>query len=289
MLSHLPTPRIILETLFPHLKVAAGYARQIQAKIAARPAKEADSFFAAALSDADLSIQTMIEVVLLGTFPDLRFYGEEHEQSYNTKYFRAIDLGSEHDYLVTLDPIDGTRFYLDGHSNYQIILSVLNWDEFEAVIALTPAQNTYCYALRGEGCWQGSLDTDFAACQPLRIGATSPTILLGWGMEAIAPRLRHHYSVIAVATDYSPDLQIPTVNGILNGELAGAVLRSGSWIDSAALAFMAQEAGCIVTALDGNPPLPLHRCSDYRRSGLLVAASSSVHQHLLAAVQGVTM
>jgi 3'-phosphoadenosine 5'-phosphosulfate (PAPS) 3'-phosphatase len=34
-------------------------------------------------------------------------------------------LGDKNDYLVTLDPIDGTQFYLDGHSNYQIILSVL--------------------------------------------------------------------------------------------------------------------------------------------------------------------
>ncbi|MBV8883239.1 MAG: inositol monophosphatase family protein [Chroococcidiopsidaceae cyanobacterium CP_BM_RX_35] len=284
-MSKTPTPRLVLETLFPYLKVAAAYARQIQSQIAARPAKEAASFFGAALSDADLSIQTLVEVALLGTFPTIRFYGEEYKQSYNTKYFRAIALGAKDDYLVTLDPIDGTQFYLDGHSNYQIILGVLNWDEFEAAIAISPALGTYCYALRSEGCWQGTLDTNLEACRPLRLGETSSTILLGWGMESLGAKLSEQYTVISVATSYSKNYQIPNFNGMLNGELAGAILRVGKFIDGAALAFLAQEAGCIVTTLTGELPPPLHACENYERPGLVIAASASVHQHLLEAMQ----
>lgn len=142
-MSNTLTPRLVLETLLPQLKVAAAYARTLQPQIAALPAKEeGNNFFAAALTDADMAIQNLIVVALLGTFPQIRFYGEEYEQSRNTKYFRAIALGSKENYLVTLDPIDGTQFYLDGHFNYQIILSILNWDAFEAVIALSPALNT---------------------------------------------------------------------------------------------------------------------------------------------------
>lgn len=281
-----PSPRLILETLFPHLKVAAGYARHIQSRIAARPSKDVDSFLGAALSDADLSIQTLVEVALLGTFPHLRFYGEEYEQSYNTKYFRSITLGDEQDdYLITLDPIDGTRYYLDGHSNYQIILGVLNRDEFEAAIAITPALHTYCYALRGAGCWQGRLDEDLDAAIPLRVEDPKPAILLGMGMEAMTSGLIDHYQVIAVSTSYSDAMQIPNVNGMLNGELSGAVTRGGKFIDGAALAFMAQEAGCIVTTLTGAPPPPLYACENYGRSALLIAASPSVHQHMVAAAQ----
>lgn len=285
-----PTPWGIIKALFPHLRVAAAYASHIQSRIVARPAKGGfDSFFGAALSDADLSIQTMVEVALLGTFPDICFYGEEYEQSYNTKYFRAIDLGSKDDYLVTLDPIDGTRFYLDGHHNYQIILTVLNWDEFEATIALTPAQGTYYYALRGQGCWQGSLDGGLESAQPLTIGTIGTTILLGWGMEALAPSLRERYHVIDVATSYSTTVQIPNVNGMLSGELAGAVIRAGKFIDGAALAFLAQEAGAIVTTLTGEPPPPLYTCRNYERPGLIIAASPAVHEHLLAAVRQVNL
>lgn len=281
-----PTPRQILETLFPYLKAAARYAYQIQSRIAARPEKEGyESFLGAALSDADLSIQTMIEVALLGTFPDIRFFGEEFDQSYNTKYFRAITLGEKDDYLVTLDPIDGTRYYLDGHDNFQIILAVLNTDEFEAVMALTPAQNTFTYALRGEGCWQGALDDDFDDCDRLQLGKNAPVILLGWGMEWLSPKLQDQYLVIDIATSYSQDIQIPNVNGLLQGEVAGVIVRSGKFIDTGALAFMAQEVGCIVTTFEGTPPPPLDQCENFERPGLVIAVSESVHQDLLEAVR----
>lgn len=281
------TPRLILETLLPHLRVAAAYANQIQTQIVALPSKAGyDNFFATALSDADLSIQTFVEVALLGLFPDIRFYGEEYEKSYNTKYFRSIDLGPKDDYLITLDPIDGTRFYLDGHTNYQIILSVLNWDEFEAAIAISPGENVYYYGLRGQGTFQGSLEHNLDACRPLRVEAgTNRTIVLGWGMEALAPSLQAHYNVVDVANSYSKDKQIPSFSGVLSGEVVGSVNRAGQFIDSAALAFLAQEAGCVVTTLDGNPLPPLHACENYRRTGVITAASPTIHQDLLEAAR----
>ncbi|MBD2728852.1 inositol monophosphatase family protein [Nostoc sp. FACHB-892] len=282
-----PTTRLILETLLPHLKVAAGYARFLQPKIAALPAKEQGNFFSAALTDADVAIQNLVEVVLLGTFPDIRFYGEEYESSNNTKYFRATELGLEGDYLVTLDPIDGTKFYMDGHSNYQIILSILNSDDFEAVLAISPAQNIYFYALRGEGAFKGTLEMSLETCAPLHITSTKPSILLGWGMNFIAHLLKDRYQVIDIETDYSSDIQIPNLNGILSGDLSGAVIKSGKFIDGAALAFIAREAGCIVTTLDGSTLPPLHTCRNYSLPGLIIAASKSVHQDLLKAMQSV--
>lgn len=283
-MSPIPTPRQILATLLPSLRLAAAYARQIQPQIARRPAKAADSVFGAALSDADLSIQTLVEVAMLAHFPHLRFYGEEYEQSYNTKYLRAIALGPADEYLIALDPIDGTQFYLDGHNNYQIILSVLNTDDYEAAIALTPAQDIYYYALRGHGCWYGPLSADLDGCQPLRIQNPPPTILLGLGMEKYAPALRDRYTVIDIATHYSPTRQVPNVNGILNGDLAGVIIRNGNFIDGAALAFMAQEAGAIVSTHAGLPPPPLADCPTYRRPGLIIAASPTVHQDLCQAI-----
>jgi fructose-1,6-bisphosphatase/inositol monophosphatase family enzyme len=280
-----PTPRLILSTLLPQLRVAAAYARQIQPKIAALPAKESgDNFFAAALSDADLAIQNLVEVALLGTFPEIRFYGEEYEISSNTKYFRALDLGANGDYLVTLDPIDGTRFYLDGHSNYQIILSILNADCFEAAIAISPSEHVYYYALRGEGAFSGAIEDDLEACTPLKIESVRPSILLGWNMGGLTSMLEDKYEIIDVVNSYSQEVQIPNLNGIFSGKIAGAIIESGKFIDGAALAFLAEEAGCLVTTFDGFPLPPLHTCSDYSLPGLVVASSTSVHQDLLAAI-----
>ncbi|MBW4676172.1 MAG: inositol monophosphatase family protein [Desmonostoc geniculatum HA4340-LM1] len=285
-MSTTPTTRLILETLLPHLKVAAAYANFLQPKIAALPAKEeGKNFFAAALTDADLAIQNLVEVLLLGTFPEIRFYGEEYESSRNTKYFRGTELGLSGDYLVTLDPIDGTKFYMDGHSNYQIILTILNADDFEAVLAISPAQNVYFYAFRGEGAFKGTLAMNLEACIPLEITSPKPAVLLGWGMNAIAPLIKDRYQVIDIANDYSSDIQIPNLNGILSGDLSGAVIRAGKFIDGGALAFLAREAGYLVTTLDGSILPPLHTCKNYSLPGLIVAASKSVHQDLLSAMQ----
>jgi myo-inositol-1(or 4)-monophosphatase len=282
-MSH-PSPKQILATLLPLLRVAAAYAHEIQTRIVAQPSKDSDNFMVAALSDADLSIQTFIEVALLGLFPQIRFYGEEYEKTYNTKYFRAIDLGEQDDYLITLDPIDGTRFYLDGHSNYQIILAILNRDDYEAVITVSPAQQIYSYALRGQGCWQGAITDDLDACQPLHVQADGTRIFLGWEMGKLTPYLNQDYQVLNI-TEYSSAMQMPAISDLLTGQVAGAVLKAGQWIDSAALAFMAGEAGAIVTTLEGQPLPPLHSCQNYRRSGVLVAAAPAIHQRLLEAIR----
>ncbi len=280
------TPQEILTALLPYLKTAGAYAQQIQAQIAAQPDKDGkgDNFFASALSDADLSIQTMMEVVLLGLFPQVRFYGEEHEQTYNTKYFRAIDLGPQGDYLITLDPIDGTQFYLDGHSNYQIILGILNADEYEGAIAITPSQDLYYYTLRGQGTFAGSLAQSLDECTQIRVQSPTPAICLGWQMGDLVPYLSDRYRVYHTKTDYSKETQIPNFNGLLSGDLAGAVLAKGQFIDGGVLAFMAQEMGFIVTTFTGGPPPPLHTCSNYLRPGMVIGSSKAVHSDLLAAV-----
>ena len=283
------TPRLILETLLPHLKLAAVYARTLQPKIASLPAKEGeDNFFATALTDADVAIQNLVELALLANFPEIRFYGEEYANSLHTKYFRATNLGAKNDYLVTLDPIDGTRFYLDGHFNYQIIFSVLNIDDFEGVLALSPGEDSYFYALRGEGAFQGKLEDDLAACRPFRIGVTKPQILLGWGMGNLAALLANKYQVVDIATAYAAERQIPNFNSILQGEIRGAIIEAGKFIDGGALAFLAREAGCLVTTWDGSSPPPLNQCQDYSLPGLVVSTTESVHQDLLEALRKLT-
>ncbi|NEP61223.1 MAG: inositol monophosphatase family protein, partial [Symploca sp. SIO2G7] len=248
------TPREILDALLPSLKIAAGYARKIQMSIASHPDKfDSENFFATALTDADLSIQTFIEVTLLSLFPDIRFYGEEFEKTYNTKYFRSIELGPQNDYLVTLDPIDGTRFYMDGHPSYQIIFTVLNADGFEAVIALSPALNRFYYSLRGQGTFYGTLADDIDSAQPLKIEAPKNQVLLGWALNHLADPLKGSFDIISVKTDYSREVAIPNTNGLLTGDLTGAILAVGQFIDGGALSWMAQEMGYIISDHHGNP------------------------------------
>jgi myo-inositol-1(or 4)-monophosphatase len=283
-----PTPKQILEALLPHLRVAAAYAKEIQSRIAAQPEKDSDNIFVSALTDADLSVQTFVEVLMLGYFPRVRFYGEEHEKSYNTKYFRAIALGPQDDYLVTLDPIDGTRFYLDGHSNYQIMLNVLNADGFEAALVIRPVSGRYFYALRGQGLFTGMLDQTMENCQPVRIEQAKPCIYLGGGADKLKPQLVGKYQVWDLHADYSAEVEIPSMANFLEGELCGSVMMGAQFIDGAAFAFMAQEAGALVTQLDGSPLPPLSDYADtYRWPPLVIGATAEVHGDLLAAARAV--
>ncbi|MEL6813407.1 MAG: inositol monophosphatase family protein [Cyanobacteria bacterium J06598_3] len=285
-MSENPLPKEILSALLPFLKVAGAYADQIQQRISALPDKyEGDHLFANALTDADLSIQTFMEVTLLAKFPDVRFYGEEYEKSYNTKYFRAIDLGPQGDLLITLDPIDGTRYYMDGHPNYLVILTVVNADEFEAAIALSPANDCYYYTLRGQGTFVGAMADGLDECKPLKVADPGETVLLGWALSGMADEVRSHYPVIDLKTDYSAEVPVPPINGLLTGEVAGVMLASAQFIDTAALAWMAQEMGYFMTTFEGEPVPPLSACENYRRAEIIVSATEAMQQQLIKIMQ----
>lgn len=284
-MPNVATPDQILQTLLPYLKTAGNYAAQIQSRIHEQPDKaEMPNFFATALSDADLSVQTFVEVVLLAHFPSIRFLGEEHEKTYNTKYFSSIDLGGgDEDYLVTLDPIDGTRFYLDNHPNFQIILTVVTRQGYEGVLALSPAKHEYFYAIKGEGSYRGDWDADWNQCSKLTLAEPSnhPTVLLGFAMQSWAESLSDSFDLIQVAEEYSSTTMIPNVNGILTGDIDGAVLAKGNWIDGGAIAFLVQEAGGKVTDLQGDPMPALEDCEDQKFSGLIIATSADIHASIL--------
>jgi fructose-1,6-bisphosphatase/inositol monophosphatase family enzyme len=280
-----PTPQQMLDTLWPFLQVAATYARHLQVQIRAHPEKAgADNPFAAALTDADLSIQTLVEVAVLGTFPTMRFYGEEEAASYNTPYFRSRTLGPPGDYLLLLDPIDGTRFYLDGHPNYHLILSLADADDYVAVVAIEPSQGIYRYALRGAGAYTGALGQPLTAAVPLRLAPPRPVVYLSGTLGHLVAPLRQYFQVVYLPTDYSPTVLVPNHTGILDGSLTGSVLAEAPWIDSAAVAFLAHEAGCVVTTFTGEALPPLHTCTGYQRAGVVMGTSREVHQRLLEVI-----
>ena len=110
----------ILDYLTPFVVTAGRYSLEVQGQVKSQQGKSgmADAF-GEALTDADLSGQAFIEVAMLARFPHLRFFGEEHEQSYNMKYF-----SDDAELCVYLDPVDGTLFYKDGLDSYNVIATL---------------------------------------------------------------------------------------------------------------------------------------------------------------------
>ncbi|MGB3788782.1 MAG: inositol monophosphatase family protein, partial [Phormidesmis sp.] len=193
------------------------------------------------------------------------------------------------DYLITLDPIDGTRYYMDGHPNYLVMMTVVNADGFEAAIALSPAHNCYYYSLRDQGTFVGSMDDDLDQCQPLKIENPGNKVVLGTALSSIADVVRSHYPVIDLKTEYSSEVPVPPINGLLTGEVAGVILASAQFIDTAALAWMAKEMGYCLTSYDGSPVLPPSKCENYRQAEIIVSATAEMQQTLIQVMKSVSV
>ena len=283
-MSNNPTAIEIIETLLPTLRLAGDYACTIQKQVRAQPEKEGfgDNFYATALTDADLTVQTAVELVLLAKFPQIRFFGEEHETSYNTKYFRAITLGEEDELLITLDPIDGTRAYLDGLPCFAIIISVIRNRSYEAAFVLQPRYKNYIYALKGKGAFIGNINDNLENTQPLLLEELkSRKIYLSFALTDLRHTFANNFETWCSAIDYAPDQNPPEYLDLVKGNLAAVLVAKGNLIDGAALAFIASESGAIVTTFDGENWQPFSKVENMKIPGLIVAHNRQIHTDIL--------
>ena len=277
----------IIKTLFPTIKLAGDYACNIQSQIQAQPEKSeyGENFYATALTDADLTIQTTIELAILAHFPQLHFFGEEYEKSYNTKYFKSITFGDKNEILITLDPIDGTRPYLDGLPSFSIVLSIIKNRQYEGVFVLQPRKKHYFYALREKGAFIGNLDTDLSSAQSLKLQPlNSQRIYLSFALQNQTDVFTPDFTTWCSATDYNPEEVLPDYLDFIRGNLAGFVIAKGNLIDSAAFAFICQEAGAIVTDFASQNFEPFNEVNNMRLNGLIIAPNPHLHQQILAKV-----
>lgn len=277
----------IIKALLPTLKLAGDYACNIQDTVQAQPEKEhfGDNFYATALSDADLTIQTSIELALLAQFPHLQFFGEEYEKSYNTKYFKPISF-EEDNFLVTLDPIDGTRAYLDGLPCFSIVITIIKARKYEAVFVLQPRRKHYFYALRGKGAFLGNINDNIESAQPLKLSSQlhSRKIYLSFALAELKLKFEPDFTTWCSAIDYSPRQSVPDYLDFTRGDLAGFVIAKGNLIDSAAFGFITREAGAIVTHFDGGDFEPFKDINNMRIDGLIIAANQEIYQEILRRV-----
>ena len=167
------------------------------------------------------------------------------------------------------------------------MMTVLNADGFKAAIALSPANDRYYYSLKDKGTFVGSISDELDDCQPLKIEDPGEKVLLGTALSPIADVVRSHYPVIDLKTEYSSEIPIPPINGLLTGEVAGVILASAQFIDTAALAWMAQSMGYCLTTFDGDPLPPFSTCENYRQSEIIVSKNETMQQKLINIMQAV--
>lgn len=270
----------MVEALLPLLVTAGDYARRIQPQLAPSPAKAGTNAWVQALTDADLSVQTFIEVAVLAAFPDTGFYGEEQEQSRNARYFPP-DART----MLWLDPIDGTYLYRNQRAGWEIVLSLSQDGLLMATISYRPVTGRFNLALRGPGALTGSRQAGrLAEFAPLRTRSGSGLCVTYQAPEELA-RLRRGFAAFDIVADDDPARPFDNLNDLFTGRLDAYVGRATDALDWGAIAFMVVQAGGMATGLDGSP-LDLFDAFGNRQLDLVVAASPEVHARVMDCLQG---
>jgi myo-inositol-1(or 4)-monophosphatase len=118
------------------------------------------------VTEADLASQQAIREVLLGTFPDHDFLGEE-EAAERTAAGQAEIPERRSEYRWIVDPLDGTANYVHRLQTYAVSIALQHKNELVLGVVYDPVSEECYTARRGEGALLNGLPIRTSACQQL--------------------------------------------------------------------------------------------------------------------------
>ncbi|MEO7386950.1 MAG: inositol monophosphatase family protein [Gammaproteobacteria bacterium] len=269
----------MVEYYLPVLVSAGDFAREIQPRISGPAAKPGQNAWVQAITDADQSVQTFVEVATLARFPAAGFYGEEQEQSRNARYFPQ-----NAPTMVWLDPINGTFLYKNQRPGWDIILSITHHGRLLAAISYMPVRERFYLAVRGRGALTGDrYARSLGDLTPLATMSGSAVCLTYEAPEALA-RLRRDWDALDIVNDYDPQRGIDNLNDLFTGRLAAYASSCGDLLDWGAMAFIVTQAGGKASGLDGRDFDGFDNFHQGHQD-MLVAATPDLHAALLATLR----
>jgi fructose-1,6-bisphosphatase/inositol monophosphatase family enzyme len=267
-----------LVEFFLGLLVTAGdYALAIQPKIGGPAQKDGHNAWVSALTDADLSVQNFIEVATLARYPQLRFYGEEHAQSLNQKYFPQ-----DAEISVHLDPINATFLYKNQRPRWDIIVSIAQSGRLMAAISYVPSSGRFYLGIRDQGALTGERrHARLAELVPLHTRPGSRQCLTYQAPE-LRERLHGEFECYDIVADDDPARGLDNLNEFYSGRLAAFACRAGECLDWGAAAFIATLAGGKASHLDGSPLGIFEDFDPQETLDMIVAADAATHAAIMS-------
>jgi myo-inositol-1(or 4)-monophosphatase len=217
------------------------------------------------VSEADIAVDALLRERLGDAFPAHGWLSEETEDDPRRLSADAVWI---------IDPIDGTRAYLDGRDDWVISVALASGGRPLLAAVFAPVTDEFFFAAAGEG----------ATCNGVAI-QVGPGIGIE-GAKLVGPKrfigslAEIHPSVVALPRIGSLALRLARVaHGLVDIAIVSG--NSHDW-DLAAADLLVHEAGGTLTDINGarlqyNCPQPVH--------ALLVAASESRHSSALALIQ----
>lgn len=223
------------------------------------------------VTDLDHRIEQNAKVILSKRFPSFGFVGEESFDG----WFGVFD----HDYFV-IDPIDGTRPFVDGGRDWGIsICAVMNGIPTVALLHI-PDKNLLITGTAGCGIKING--------RKVRKIATSGSADLKIGISPRQVDIATRTLIDPTITSFGMSALIPKVAAVISGEIDAAVYypeagKSASIWDYAAANFLINEGGGEMRSLDGQS-LPYCGEGVVHRKGWVAANSPVVYGRIRSLV-----
>ena len=217
------------------------------------------------VSEADIAVDALLRERLGGAFPAYGWLSEETEDDPTRLQADAVWI---------VDPIDGTRAYLDGREDWVVSVALASGGRPRLAALFAPVTDEFFFAAIGEAVSCNGIPIQVRAGAGLEDAKIlGPKRFLGSLAEV-------HPSVVPLPRVGSLALRLARV---AQGEVDITIVSGNShdW-DLAAADLLVHEAGGALTDIDGkrltyNCPQPVH--------GLLVAAGQSRHGTALALIR----
>ena len=233
------------------------------------------------VSDIDRQSESILLDTLFYSYPTHLVRSEEGgyfrasktREGVTIEQMDAADVPAVPEYEWIIDPLDGTTNYLHGHPQYAISMALLHKGKLQEALVYAPERNDCYMASRG----QGALRNDRRIRVSNRIELNR--CLIGTGFPVVDQRMMDNY--LAILKDFLAKTAGGRREGaaaldlcaLACGRLDGFFEFNLKPWDIAAGALIVQEAGGIVTDMQGN--------ESWLESGDVVAANPKVLAQML--------
>ena len=219
------------------------------------------------VTEADVAAQKVIESIVLGTFPDHRFLGEEGNLT-------PLSQGNSSEFCWMVDPLDGTTNFVHGVPSFGPSIALTRGKDVLCGVFYNPMTEEFFSAVQGQGAflngkpiqvstWQTLAESLVAVSFPTSLREDSPDLIAFMKTAPLCQAFRR------------------TGSTALNMAYVAAGRFDATWAyachpwDIAAGIVLVTESGGIVTKPDGSPidlsdPAPV--CA---------AANEALHRQLM--------
>ena len=221
------------------------------------------------VTEADMAVDTFLRTSLLAARPHYGWLSEETADD---------PVRREREAVFVVDPIDGTRGFIEGDDRWCVSLAVVRGERPVVAVLYAPARDEFYTAVMGEGAWLRDKPLSVSPAPVLRGARTAGP--RGWLKSGALSRTGAHIQSHVPSLAYR-------FTAVASGDFDAAFASPGShdW-DLAACDLLVHEAGGRLTDLQGNPAV-YNR--DSPRHGVLAAANLRLHPELVARLEEVVL